>query len=103
MYSAKLAAKFRDKPDAYVMPSAARCAVKGSAKDHLLCVTDGFFIGRFALETAAKAIKITMQGADQHIAVVPGVDTSGFILISASNPEHSVFLLQPAPAKSCGH
>ena len=103
MYSAKLAAKFRDKPDAYVMPSAARCAVKGSAKDHLLCVTDGFFIGRFALEPAAKAIKITMQGADQHIAVVPGVDTSGFILISASNPEHSVFLLQPAPAKSCGH
>jgi hypothetical protein len=33
---------------------------------------------------------------------VPGVDTSAFVLISDSNPEHALFMLQPAPAKSCG-
>ena len=101
-YSAKLAAKFRDKPDIYVMPSGARCAVKGTDKDHLLCVTDGFFIGKFRLWPEAKTMKLAVQGGDQHIALVPGVDTSAFVLISDTNPEHALFMLQPAPAKSCG-
>ncbi len=101
-YLAKLAAKLRDKPDIYVMPSGARCAAKGSDNNHLLCVTDGFFIGKFRLWPEAKTMKITVQGSDQHIALVPGVDTSAFVLISGDNPEDSAFLLQPAPAKSCG-
>jgi hypothetical protein len=101
-YAAKLAGKFRDKTDIYVMPSGGRCVVTGAAKDHLSCVTDGFFIGKFELEPAAKNMKLVLQGSDEHIALVPGVDTASFVLLSPDNPEHSLFLLQPAPAKSCG-
>jgi hypothetical protein len=101
-YLAKLAGKFRDKQDVYVMPSGGRCVVTGSAKDQLACVTDGFFIGKFELAPAAKNMQIVLHGNDEHIALVPGVDISAFVLLSADNPEHSLFLLQPAPAKSCG-
>ena len=100
-YAAKLAGKFRDKPDIYVMPSGGRCVVTGAAKDHLSCVTDGFFVGKFELEPAAKNMKIVLQGSDEHIALVPGVDTASFVLLSPDNPEHSLFVLNPAPAKSC--
>jgi hypothetical protein len=101
-YVAKLAAKFRGKPDAYVMPSAGRCVVTGAAKDQLSCVTDGFFVGKFELIPAAKNMKIVMQGSDDHIALVPGVDTASFVLLSPDNPEHSLFLLNLAAAKTCG-
>jgi hypothetical protein len=101
-YAAKLAAKFRGKPDSYVMPSAGRCTVTGAAKDQLSCVTDGFFVGKFELQPAAKNMKIVMQGSDDHIALVPGVDTASFVLLSPDNPEHSLFVLNPAAAKACG-
>jgi hypothetical protein len=84
------------------MPSGGRCVVTGAAKDHLSCVTDGFFVGKFELEPAAKNMKIVLQGSDEHIALVPGVDTASFVLLSPDNPEHSLFLLNPATAKTCG-
>lgn len=101
-YAAKLAGKFRDKPDIYVMPSGGRCVVTGAAKDHLSCVTDGFFVGKFELEPATKNMKIVLQGSDEHIALVPGVDTASFVLLSPDNPEHALFLLNPTAAKTCG-
>jgi hypothetical protein len=101
-YAAKLAGKFRDKTDNYVMPSGGRCVVTGAAKDHLSCVTDGFFVGKFELEPAVKNMKIVLQGSDEHIALVPGVETASFVLLSPDNPEHALFVLNPAPAKSCG-
>ncbi len=76
--------------------------VTGAAKDHLSCVTDGFFVGKFELEPAAKNMKIVLQGSDEHIALVPEVDTASFVLLSPDNPEHSLFLLNPAQAKTCG-
>ena len=85
-YLAKLAGKFRDKPDIYVMPSGGRCVVNGAAKDHLFCVTDGFFVGKFELEPAAKNMKIVLQGSDEHIALVPGVDTASFVLYRRTTP-----------------
>jgi hypothetical protein len=101
-YGVKLVAKFRDKPDVYGIPSDGRCVVTGAAKDHLSCVTDGFFLSKFELEPAAKNMKIVLQGNDEHIAFVPGVDTASFVLLSGDNPEHSLFLLNPAAAKLCG-
>ncbi|MFZ2017944.1 MAG: hypothetical protein WAU90_04605 [Methyloceanibacter sp.] len=100
-YLAKLAGKFRDKTDVYVMPSGGRCVVTGAAKDHLSCVTDGFFVGKFELAPAAKNMKIVLQGSDEHIALVPGIDTASFVLLSPDNPEHSLFVLNQAAAKLC--
>jgi hypothetical protein len=33
---------------------------------------------------------------------VPGVDLGAFIVLSSQDPENALFLLQAAPAKSCG-
>ena len=101
-YLATLYATFRGKPDIYAMPNGGRCVVAGAAKDQLSCVTDGFFVGKFELAPAAKNMKIALKGSDEHIALVPGVDTASFVLLSPDNPEHSLFVLNPAPAKTCG-
>jgi hypothetical protein len=101
-YLATLYGTFRGKPDIYAMPSGGRCVVAGAAKDQLSCVTDGFFVGKFELAPAAKNMKIVLKGSDEHIALVPGVDTASFVVLSPDNPEHSLFVLNPAPAKTCG-
>jgi len=46
-------------------------------------------------------MKFALRGEDEHLALVPGVDLSAFIVLSAQNPEHALFLLQPAPSKAC--
>jgi len=46
-------------------------------------------------------MKIAPRGGD-HLALVPGVDLDAFTVLSPDNPEHSLFLLQPAPEKTCG-
>jgi hypothetical protein len=97
-YSAKLTALMRDKPDAYSNPGGSRCVASGET---LSCFTDGFFLGKFSLERAGKNIKLAIIGADEHLALVPGIDLSSFVVLSAENPEHTLFLLNPAPAKSC--
>ncbi|MGE5259765.1 MAG: hypothetical protein ACM3MH_02675, partial [Actinomycetota bacterium] len=101
-YLATLYGTFRGKPDVYAMPSGGRCVVAGAAKDQLSCVADGFFVGKFELAPAAKNMKIVLKGSDEHIALVPGVDTASFVVLSPDNPEHSLFVLNPAPAKTCG-
>lgn len=97
-YRAKLTALMRDKPDTYTNPGGARCVASGAT---LSCFTDGFFLGKFSLERAGKNMKLAISGADEHVALVPGVDLSSFIVLSPENPEHTLFLLNPAPAKSC--
>jgi hypothetical protein len=97
-YLAKVTAKMRSAGDTYTNLSGARCT---EASDKLACVTDGFYVGKFSLISAAKTMKITFKG-DEHLALVPGVDLDAFAVLSADNPEHALFLLQPAPAKSCG-
>ena len=42
----------------------------------------------------------TLKDGD-HLALVPGVDLDAFVELSPDNPEHALFLLQLAPAKSC--
>lgn len=98
-YLAKVTTLLRDKPVSYANPGGARCVASG---DTLSCFTDGFFLGKFSLERAGKNIKLALRGADEHLALVPGVDLSAFIVLSPENPEHTLFLLNPAPAKSCG-
>jgi hypothetical protein len=46
-------------------------------------------------------MKIALRAGD-HLALVPGVDLDAFVMLSPDNPEHALFLLQPAPAKTCG-
>ncbi len=46
-------------------------------------------------------MKLAISGADEHVALVPGVDLSSFVVLSPENPEHTLFLLNPAPAKTC--
>lgn len=101
-YLATLYGTFRGKADIYAMPRGARCVVAGAAKDQLSCVTDGFFVGKFELQPAAKNMKIALQASDDHIALVPGVDTASFVILSGDNPEHSLFVLNPAAPKTCG-
>ena len=98
-YLAKLTALLRDKPETYSNLDGARCVVSGET---LSCFTDGFFIGRFSLERAGKNMKLAFRAEDEHLALVPGVDLSGFIVLSPQNSEHALFLLNPAPAKACG-
>ena len=98
-YLAKVTALLRDKPDTYSNLDGARCVASG---DRLSCFTDGFFVGKFSLEPAGKNMKLAIRGADEHLALVPGVDLGSFTVLSAQNPEHTLFLLQPAPAKTCG-
>lgn len=98
-YLAKVTALLRDKPDTYSNPDGARCAVSGET---LSCFTDGFFIGKFSLERAGKNMKLVIRGTDEHLALVPGIDLSSFVVLSPENPEHALFLLNPAPAKACG-
>ena len=78
---------------------AARAA--SSSGEKLSCFTDGFFLGKFSLERAGKNMKLAISGADEHVALVPGVDLSSFVVLSPENPEHTLFLLNPAPAKTC--
>jgi len=51
---------------------------------------------------AADFLIDTYLAATEPIALVPGVDTASFVLLSPDNPEHALFVLNPAPAKSCG-
>jgi hypothetical protein len=97
-YRAKLTALMRDKPDTYSNPGGSRCVASGET---LSCFTDGFFLGKFSLEPAGKNMKLAISGADEHVALVPGVDLSSFVVLSPENPEHTLFLLNPAPAKTC--
>jgi hypothetical protein len=97
-YRAKLTALMRDKPDTYSNPGGSRCVASG---EMLSCFTDGFFLGKFSLEHAGKNMKLAISGADEHVALVPGVDLSSFVVLSPENPEHTLFLLNPAPAKTC--
>ena len=97
-YRAKLTALMRDEPETFSNLDGARCVDQGAV---LSCVADGFFVGRFAIERAGKNRKLALRGADEHVALVPGVDLGAFIVLSPQNKEHTLFLLQPAPAKSC--
>jgi hypothetical protein len=97
-YLAKVTALLRDKPDSYANPDGARCVVSGET---LSCFTDGFFLGKFSVERAGKNMKLVISGADEHLALVPGVDLAAFTVLSPENPEHTLFLLNPAPAKAC--
>ncbi len=99
-YLAKVTAKMRNAGDTYSNLGGARCTVVG---DRLSCVTDGFFVGQFSLEPAAKNMKLALHDTE-HIALVPGVDLEAFVVLSSDNPEHALFLLQPAPAPAtaCG-
>ena len=98
-YRAKVTALMRDKPDTYSNLDGARCVASG---DKLSCVTDGFFLSRFSVERAGKVVKVAIRNADEHLALVPGIDLGGFIVLSPANPEHTLFILNPAPAKTCG-
>jgi hypothetical protein len=98
-YLAKITALMRDKQGSYSNLDGARCVVDGQK---LSCFTDGFFLGKFSLEPAGKNMKLAIRSADEHLALVPGADISGFIVLSPQNPEHTLFLLNPAPAKACG-
>jgi len=98
-YLAKITALMRDKPGSYSNLDGARCV---AAEAKLSCFTDGFFLGRFTLEPAGKNMKFVLRGRDEHLALVPGVEVSAFIVLSPETPEHTLFLLNPAPAKTCG-
>jgi hypothetical protein len=97
-YLARVTALLRDKPDSYANPGGARCVVSG---EKLSCFTDGFFLGKFSVERAGKNVKLAISGADEHLALVPGVDLAAFTVLSPENPEHTLFLLNPAAAKAC--
>jgi hypothetical protein len=96
-YLAKVTAKMRNAGDTYTNLNGARCT---EASDRLTCVTDGFYVGQFSLEPAAKNMKLMFQGGD-HLALGPGVDLDAFAVLAAANPEHALFLLQPAQAAAC--
>jgi len=98
-YLAKITVLLRDKPDTYSNLDGARCV---ASEGNLSCFTDGFFVGKFSLEPAGKNMKLALHGTDEHLALVPGVDLGSFILLSPDNPEDALFLLNPAPPKSCG-
>lgn len=98
-YRAKITALVRDKQGSYSNLDGARCVDSGET---LTCFTDGFFLGRFLIERAGKNRKLALRGADDHVALVPGVDLGAFMVLSPQNPEHALFRLEPAPAKSCG-
>ena len=97
-YLAKVTALVRDKPDAYSDLDGARCVTSG---DKLSCFTDGFFLSRFSVERAGKTVKVVIRNADEHLALVPGIDLGGFAVLSPANPEHTLCILNPAPAKTC--
>ena len=44
-------------------------------------------------------MKLAISGADEHVALVPGVDLSSFVVLSPENPEHTLFLLKPGCAR----
>lgn len=98
-YLAKITALMRDKPDIYSNLDGARCVASGRK---LSCFTDGFFVGRFTLAPDGKNMKLVFRGEEEHLALVPGADVAAFTVLSPKNPEHALFLLSPAPAKTCG-
>ena len=100
-YNARVAANFRGKPETYTTPYSARCATAGT-DERLRCVLDGFFAGQFSLERAGKNIKFALPDKTDSVALVPGVELSAFMMLTPQNPEHSVFLLMPAPRNVCG-
>jgi hypothetical protein len=97
-YLAKVTAMLRDKPGLYSNLDGARC-VTGEGK--LSCFSDGFFVGKFTLEPSGKNMKLALRGDDEHLALVPGIDIDALTVLTPKNPEHALFLLNPAPAKTC--
>jgi hypothetical protein len=97
-YLATITATMRNGGDTYTNLDGARCS---EANGNLTCTTDGFYLGQFSLEPAAKNMKIALRGGD-HLALIPGVDLDAFVMLSPDNPQHALFLLQPAPTKTCG-
>lgn len=97
-YRAKITALVRDKQVTFSNLDGARCVDQGAT---LSCFTDGFFLGRFAIERAGKNRKLALRNEGEHLALVPGVDLGAFMVLSPQNPEHTVFLLNQAAAKDC--
>lgn len=97
-YRAKITALVRDKQVTFSNLDGARCFDQGAT---LSCFTDGFFLGRFAIERAGKNRKLALRNEGEHLALVPGVDLGAFMVLSPQNPEHTVFLLNQAAAKDC--
>jgi len=69
-YLATITVKMRNGGDTYTNLDGARCS---EANGSLTCTTDGFYLGQFSLEPAAKNMKIALRGGD-HLALIPGVD-----------------------------
>ena len=97
-YLATVRANFRNKPETFTNQDGARCEAVGANKEKLHCVADGVFLSDFWLEQSAKNVKLAMRDANENLTLVPGIDPSAFVRISAQNPEHSAFLLTP----TCG-
>src|SRR5262249_28407615 len=97
-YLATITAKMRNAGDTYTNLDGSRCS---EATGLLSCVSDACYGVQFSFEPAAKNMKIALKGGD-HLALVPGVDLDAFVELSPDNPEHTLFLLQWAPAKNCG-
>jgi hypothetical protein len=98
-YHVDITVKFRNKKDTYTNFDGAECKLAGPNKDRLSCVMGGVFMGQFWLEPAGKNVKVAMHGEDEHIPLLPGVDTSKFVLLTPKNPEDALFLLNPT---ACG-
>jgi hypothetical protein len=98
-YHADVTVKFRNKKATYTNFDGAECKLAGPGKDRLSCVMGGVFMGQFWLEPAGKNMKLAMHGGNERIPLLPGVDTSNFVLLTPKNPEHALFLLEPT---ACG-
>jgi hypothetical protein len=101
-YGARVAANLRDKSETYTTFDPARCVAREGTPQRLQCFLDGFFLGRFSLERAGKSMKLALQGGQDQIALVPGVEIESVAVLSPDNPEHALFLLHPIEAKACG-
>lgn len=67
-YRAKITALVRDKQVTFSNLDGARCVDQGAT---LACFTDGFFLGRFAIERAGKNRKLALRNEGEHLALVP--------------------------------
>jgi hypothetical protein len=99
-YLATVRANFRNKPETFTNQDGARCEAVGANKDKLHCVADGVFLSDFWLEQSANNVKLAMRDARENLTLVPGIDPSAFVRLSAQNPEHSLFRLLPTACKS---
>jgi hypothetical protein len=96
-YAAHVEMRIRGKPELHSAVGGLTCHLDGA---RLHCLAKDKSQGNFWLRRSGKALQLRLTAAGEGIEVVSATNPTGFVQILPQNPEHQLFLLDPA-AEPC--